>query len=120
MSILLRQKVFELYNERMATNMEYEKNPELKYEKEAQILKALAHPVRLCIVKGLVEKGGCNVLTMCDILGISQSNVSQHLTKLKAAGIVKGIRKGNEICYGISDKLAEKVICTLFSDEKHS
>ena len=54
-----------------------------KYEKKAEILKALAHPIRLCIVKGLIEKK-CNVNFMKDCLGASQSNVSQHLSKLKA------------------------------------
>jgi len=54
-----------------------------KYEKKAEVLKALAHPIRLCIAKGLVE-GKCNVGNMQDCLGAGQSNVSQHLAKLKA------------------------------------
>ena len=53
------------------------------YEKEAETLKALAHPIRLCIVKGLID-GRCNVNHMKDCMGASQSNVSQHLAKLKA------------------------------------
>ena len=54
-----------------------------KYVKEAELLKALAHPVRLCIAKGLMD-GRCNVNKMKDCLGVSQSNVSQHLSKLKS------------------------------------
>ena len=54
------------------------------YEKKAELLKALAHPIRLCIVKGLIEDKR-NVNNMKDCLGASQSNVSQHLSKLKAA-----------------------------------
>ena len=54
-----------------------------KYEKEAELLKALAHHIRLCIAKGLLD-GRCNVNKMKDCLGASQSNVSQHLSKLKS------------------------------------
>jgi len=54
-----------------------------KYEKKAEMLKALAHPIRLCIAKGLID-GKCNVNNMQECLNISQSNVSQHLAKLKA------------------------------------
>jgi len=53
------------------------------YEKKAELLKALAHPIRLCIVKGLLVQK-CNVKHMQDCLGASQSVISQHLSKLKA------------------------------------
>ena len=33
-----------------------------EFEKKAEILKALGHPARLCIVKGLLDNDGCNVL----------------------------------------------------------
>ena len=74
-----------------------------KYEKKAEILKVLAHPIRLCIVKGLIEKR-CNVTHMQKCLETSQSNVSQHLSKLKALGIVKSEKKGLEVYYYIDDK----------------
>lgn len=56
-----------------------------KYQKKAGILKALAHPIRLCIAKGLIEEKECNVTHMQECLGASQSSISQHLAKLKAA-----------------------------------
>lgn len=59
-----------------------------RYNEAAELLKALAHPVRLCIVKGLMEKGSCNVSFMQNCLGLPQSTVSQHLQKLRALGIV--------------------------------
>lgn len=73
-------------------------------EKKAEILKALAHPVRLCIAKGLVENGGCNVSYMQKCLELPQSTVSQHIQKLKSAGIIVGERNGLEIVYSIKDK----------------
>ena len=53
------------------------------YESNAELLKVLAHPVRLCIVKGLIERGPSNVSTMYTGLNMPQSTISQHLAKLK-------------------------------------
>ena len=40
-----------------------------KLNEKAELLKVLAHPVRLCIVKGLLENGGCcNVTYMQNCL----------------------------------------------------
>ena len=73
------------------------------YEKKAEKIKALAHPHRLCIVKGLIENR-CNVTKIQECLGLPQSTVSQHLAKLKSAGIIDGERKGLEICYSVIDE----------------
>lgn len=83
---------------------------------EAELLKALAHPVRLCIVKGLLDKGICNVTYMQNCLGVPQSTVSQHLQKLRAAKIVKGERVGLEISYSVSDRRVEGIINALIKN----
>lgn len=72
------------------------------YEKKAEKLKVLAHPHRLCIVKGLIDKK-CNVTKIQECMELPQSTVSQHLAKLKAAGIISGERNGLEICYSVID-----------------
>ncbi|MDF2985498.1 MAG: putative transcriptional regulator [Eubacterium sp.] len=74
-----------------------------KFEKKADKMKAMAHPHRLCIIKGLME-GGCNVTKIQECLGLPQSTVSQHLAKLKSAGIIDGERNGLEICYRVVDE----------------
>ncbi|AZR74937.1 transcriptional regulator [Anoxybacter fermentans] len=83
-------------------------------EAKSEILKALAHPVRLCIVKGLIETEFCNVTKMQSCLEIPQSTISQHLTKLKAAGIIEGKREGVKINYSVVNKDARKIIKALF------
>lgn len=88
-----------------------------QYEDVAEFLKVLAHPVRLCIVKNLLEKGCCNVTNMHSCLGMPQSTISQHLQKLKSIGIIKGERNGLEIVYEVVDKRAEKVIKALLEEE---
>ncbi|MCQ1528983.1 ArsR/SmtB family transcription factor [Lutispora saccharofermentans] len=87
-----------------------------QYTETAELLKVLAHPVRLCIVKGLIEKGSCNVSHMQGCLELPQSTISQHLQKLRAAGIVKGERNGLEITYSIADERVGKFIDSLFNE----
>lgn len=79
-------------------------------EEISELLKVLAHPVRLCIVRGLLTNGGCNVTHMQNCLNMPQSTVSQHLQKLKAAGIIQGERCGLEITYRVSDERVAKLV----------
>lgn len=85
------------------------------FEAKAELLKLLAHPVRLCIVKGLMEKG-CNVSKMQECLELPQSTVSQHLKVLKSGGIIKGTRNRLEINYCISDEKVKELVKFLFKD----
>ena len=89
-----------------------------KYNEIAEVLKALAHPVRLCIVRGLIEKGGCNVCHMQECLGMPQSTTSQHLQKLRSAGIISGQRKGLEVTYQVCDQRVVELIKVLFPEDK--
>jgi len=88
-----------------------------KYTEIAEMLKVLAHPTRLCIAKGLIEKGECNVTHMQTCLDMPQSTVSQHLQKLKSANIIIGIRSGLEVNYRICDQRVAKLVNILFDDE---
>lgn len=87
-----------------------------KYVEVAEILKILAHPVRLCIVNGLIRKGECNVNHMCTNLAIPQSTVSQHLQKLKSANIIVGKRVGVEVYYSVSDPKIASFVEFLFKE----
>jgi ArsR family transcriptional regulator len=89
-----------------------------KYNQIAEMLKVLAHPVRLCIVKGLIENGACNVTYMQSCLDTPQSTTSQHLQKLRAAGIVEGIRNGLEINYRVCNNKVIDLINVLFKENK--
>ncbi|MCT4687669.1 ArsR/SmtB family transcription factor [Vallitalea sp.] len=87
-----------------------------KYYEAAEILKVLGHPTRLCIVNGLIRNQGCNVSFMQSCLNIPQSTVSQHISKLKSAGIIVGERKGLEITYKVVNQIAIDLVNSLFED----
>lgn len=90
-------------------------NDFLKLTELSEMLKALAHPIRLCIVKGLLESGGCNVSHMQTCLAIPQSTVSQHLQKLRSAGIIQGHRSGLEITYTVCDERVKGMLPLLLN-----
>ncbi len=81
---------------------------------KAALLKALSNPVRLCIVKELLEREVCNVSAMQNCLQLSQSTVSQHLGRLRDMGIIRGERKGTEVHYSLSNEEAARIVRVLF------
>lgn len=88
------------------------------YEDKTELLKALAHPLRLQIVRGLLVGGCHNVRCMEAGTGQSQSTISQHLMRLKAAGVVTCERAGNEVYYDVADPAAAAVVAALFGDRR--
>ena len=84
-----------------------------RLEEAAEFLRALAHPVRLCIVRRLLREGSCNVSYMQDCLDAPQSTVSQHLSKLRQAGLIRGERSGLEVAYQLKDERVAKILRAL-------
>ena len=60
--------------------------PAAEYEEKAELLKALAHPLRLRIVRGLLKNGCRNVSCMEEGTGQSQSCISQHRSEERRVG----------------------------------
>lgn len=84
------------------------------YVEITEVLKVLAHPVRLSLVEIMLTKGPTNVTTMYETLQMPQSTISQHLSKLKATKMVTGTRKGLEIYYEVTDKRTKAILSSLF------
>jgi ArsR family transcriptional regulator len=75
-----------------------------------ELLRALAAPVRIAVVLQLRSSPRC-VHELVDALGVTQPLISQHLRVLKAAGVVRGERRGREVVYRrVDDHLAHIVI----------
>ncbi len=81
---------------------------------KAALLKALSNPVRLCIVRELLQRDSCNVSSMQNCLKLSQSTVSQHLGRLRDMGIISGERRGTEVHYRVANREAADIIRVLF------
>lgn len=86
-------------------------------EERSEMLKVLAHPIRLCMVKYLMENGIKNVSQLQGILNIPQPTVSSHLGKLKRARILSSKREGTEIYYGVESKLIKDLITAIFEED---
>ena len=89
------------------------------FENLSSIFKALAHPVRVQIVAGLRVKEECHVNKMVEKLCLPQPVISQHLTVLKAAGVIAGCRKGNLICYRLINEQVRAMLQGM-EDQKFS
>ncbi|MFF2890137.1 ArsR/SmtB family transcription factor [Paenibacillus sp. NPDC057967] len=85
----------------------------------AEQLKLLGDKTRLTIVAMLKERTLC-VCDIVELLETSQPNASQHLRKLKAAGLVSESRKGQWIYYSlhIEDKPEVQAIVNLLPSLK--
>lgn len=69
-------------------------------ELHARICKAIADPKRLMIINELRDRE-LSVGDICEALGLSQSNASQHLAILRERGIVSSNRVGTNVYYSL-------------------
>lgn len=74
----------------------------------SDIMRALAHPLRLRIIALLTEKKSACVQTICTALREEQSTVSQHLRILRQAGLVRTAREGKFIHYLPAEERLER------------
>jgi len=72
------------------------------FKAQAQLFRALSHPVRLRILDVLARQEAC-VCHLTEILGQRQPYVSQQLATLREAGLVADRREGTLIYYRLAD-----------------
>ncbi len=74
---------------------------------KSDLFKGLAHPIRIKILE-LLKNGELCVCTIYEELEQSQSNISQHLSKLKKANLVKSRKDGLQVYYSLNnDKIID-------------
>jgi DNA-binding transcriptional ArsR family regulator len=76
------------------------------------ILKALSHPQRLLILGHLLN-GSKSVGELVDCTELSQSQMSQFLTRMKMEGLIASERQGKFQVYSIIDKRLMRLMQTL-------
>lgn len=79
------------------------------FEPAAELLKALAHPLRIAVVRALSAGPRC-VHELVELTEVSQPLLSQHLRVLRAAALVRGTRRGKEITYRLTDEHVAHIV----------
>jgi len=80
-----------------------------RLERAAEVLKTVAHPVRLRIVE-LLEGGQKSVTELKELLGVTQPLTSQHLSQMRMRGVLGSRRDGAQVYYSIANPDVVKVI----------
>ncbi len=84
------------------------KEPSVSWGK-VELLKAIAHPVRIMILDELTKGVKC-VSDLEEFLDIRQPNVSQHLGLLRMHGIIDYYMDGRLRCYFLKDPFIPEML----------
>lgn len=93
-------------------NMEIDKM-EANADQATRLLTAMANSKRLLILCNLLERE-MNVTELGEKVGLGQSPLSQHLSKLRAWDFVKTRRDGQQVHYSLSSDAVKQVLTTLY------
>lgn len=83
--------------------------------KRIELLRAIAHPVRIKILEELAKGVKC-VNDFEEFLAISQPNVSQHLSLLRQHGVIDYYMDGRLKCYFLVDPIIPDILELLKKD----
>jgi DNA-binding transcriptional ArsR family regulator len=81
-----------------------------KADKASRILKLLANKNRLLILCELAHAGEKTVSPLAAAVGLSQSALSQHLSRLRGEGLVTQRRESQMVYYRIADPKIERIL----------
>lgn len=79
----------------------------------SELLALLANPHRLRILCEL-HQGERSVSALEQVIGLSQSALSQHLAKLRAANVVATRRESQTIYYSVADQRTSTLLAVLY------
>jgi len=78
-------------------------------ERASRSIKAMSHPLRLKILCSLGDKE-VSVQDIVEMVGTSQSNISQHLAILRDKGILASRKDANRVYYRVGDNRTLRLI----------
>ena len=76
--------------------------PKDKIAAAAEGLRAIAHELRLSVLCHLMDGPMC-VHELMQRTGASQSNLSQHLSKMRMMGLLRNEKRGQEVYYSLAN-----------------
>jgi DNA-binding transcriptional ArsR family regulator len=81
-----------------------------RLEVAASMLKAIAHPMRIAILKHLEGGKRLTVTEIHELLGIEQSTTSHHLGILKDKGVLCSKREGKNTFYYLKYEILSQIV----------
>ncbi len=81
-----------------------------RLEMAASMLKAIAHPMRIAILKHLEGGKRLTVTEIHELLGIEQSTTSHHLGILRDKGVLCSKRDGKNTYYYLKYEILSKIV----------
>src|SRR5947209_646540 len=85
----------------------------------AESFRLLADPTRIKILWALLQ-GESSVACLGELVGANPTVVSQHLAKLRLAGLVKGRREGTFVYYKAADVHVRRLLAEALFHAEHS
>jgi DNA-binding transcriptional ArsR family regulator len=85
----------------------------------AESFRMLADPTRMKILWALLQ-GESSVNRLAELVGASSTTVSQHLAKLRLAGLVRGRRQGTFIYYTAADNHVRALLSEALFHAEHA
>ncbi len=86
-----------------------------RLETAASMLKAMAHPMRIAILKHLEGGKRLTVTQIHELLGIEQSTTSHHLGILRDKGVLCARREGKNTFYFLKYEILSQIVDCLES-----
>ncbi len=71
------------------------------YQARSDVMKAIAHPIRMRIIDILSTEGEQCVSDLTEALGVSQPAVSKHLSIMRGVGLLGFVKEGLQVTYHI-------------------
>ncbi|HKI61155.1 MAG TPA: metalloregulator ArsR/SmtB family transcription factor [Mariprofundaceae bacterium] len=86
--------------------------PQENIQQASEGLRAIAHEVRLSVLCHLMNGPMC-VNELIQATGSSQSNLSQHLAKMRMLGIIANEKRGQQVYYRITNPQFKELVHVL-------
>ncbi|GAB2775082.1 ArsR family transcriptional regulator [Terrabacter sp. 28] len=85
----------------------------------AETFRLLSDPTRIKLLWALLQ-GESSVSCLAELASVSPTSVSQHLAKLRLAGLVRGRREGTFVYYTAADTHVRALLAEALSHADHA
>ncbi|WCM92331.1 metalloregulator ArsR/SmtB family transcription factor [Acidovorax sp. NCPPB 2350] len=97
----------------MASTLSDQQRLQQSAAQAAALLRAVGNEHRLLVLCLLIEHGEASVGTLLEQVDLSQSALSQHLARMREAGLVTYRREAQTLYYRIDDPAVEQLVAVL-------